>query len=193
MSSKSKKDDKNSKETEEVKINKWDGSAVKHAIDDAVKSALLDRPNCAESFALVDGRLVICGLAVGIALVALAWDHLHPFPESRTVLIACVGSYFVLMGILTLYTTFKEKGIFAVAYQKDGSVTKTWQASSEMKKYDDQYTLILTLKDNKGIRAASITKSCASYIDNNGVVLENLIANEVGRLYNSLNAGKKDK
>lgn len=62
-----------------------------------------------------------------------------------------------------------------------------------LKRYDDQYTLILTLKDNKGIRAASITKSCASYIDNNGVVLENLIANEVGRLYNSLNAGKKDK
>lgn len=68
---------------QEVKINKWDGSAVKHAIDDAVKNALLDRPNCSESFALVDGRLFICGLAVGIALVALAWDHLHPFPESR--------------------------------------------------------------------------------------------------------------
>lgn len=60
-------------------------------------------------------------------------------------------------------------------------------------RYDDQYTLTLTLKDNKGIRAATITKSCASYIDNNGVVLENLVANEVGRLYNSLNAGKKDK
>lgn len=68
---------------QEVKINKWDASAVKHAIDDGVKNALLDRPNCTESFALVDGRLFICGLAVGIALVALAWDHLHPFPESR--------------------------------------------------------------------------------------------------------------
>ncbi|KAG4071480.1 hypothetical protein HA402_011634 [Bradysia odoriphaga] len=81
-----------------------------------------------------------------------------------SVLIVCVGSYFVLVGILALYTTFKEKGIFAVAYQKDGTVTKTWQASSEMK----------------------------NYIDNNGVVVENLVANEVGRLYNTLNAGKKE-
>lgn len=55
-------------------------------------------------------------------------------PFCRSVLIACVASYFVLMGILTLYTTFKEKGIFAVAYQKEGTVSKTWQASSEMKK-----------------------------------------------------------
>jgi len=97
------------------------------------------------------------------------------------------------MGILTLYTTFKEKGIFAVAHQKEGSVTKTWQASSEMKKYDDEYTLSLTVKDKKGVREASITKSCACFIDEEGVVLENLIANEVGRLYSSLNTSKKDK
>ena len=51
-------------------------------------------------------------------------------------LIGCVAGYFVLMGVLTLYTTFHEKGIFAVAIQKDGNSnsSKTWQASSEMKK-----------------------------------------------------------
>jgi signal peptidase complex subunit 2 len=38
------------------------------------------------------------------------------------------------MGILTVYTAFVEKGIFAVAVQKDGNNTKTWQASSDMKK-----------------------------------------------------------
>lgn len=50
------------------------------------------------------------------------------------VLIGCVLSYFVLMGILTLYTTFREKGIFAVAVQKENNASTTWQASSEMKK-----------------------------------------------------------
>lgn len=171
----------------------------------------------------ISRRNCISGLSLGslasvprVKVILMSFSGLYiqmiNVRSCRSVLIACVGSYFVLMGILTLYTTFKEKGIFAVAYQKEGTVSKTWQASSEMKKwvfftihetnkkwqnlsqrYDDQYTLTLTLKDSKGIRAASITKSCASYIDNNGVVLENLIANEVGRLYNSLNSGKKDK
>lgn len=97
------------------------------------------------------------------------------------------------MGILTLYTTFREKGIFAVMKQDDGNSKKTWQASSEMKKFDDKYTLSLTVIDAKGVREASITKSCATFIDVTGFVVENLVSNEVQRLYNSLNNEKKDK
>ena len=66
-------------------------------------------------------------------------------------------------------------------------------SSSFHYRYDDKYTLILTVKDPKGVREASLTKSCANYIDNNGIVFENLIANDVSRLYNSLNVEKKDK
>ena len=54
-------------------------------------------------------RLWICGIAVAIAMFGLAWDFLYPFPLSRPVLIICSGSYFLLMGVLTLYTTYKEK------------------------------------------------------------------------------------
>lgn len=108
-------------------------------------------------------------------------------------LIACVLSYFALMGVLTAYTTFREKGIFAVMKQDDGNTKKVWQASSEMKKFDDKYTFCLTVKDSKGVREASVTKSSANFIDVNGVVLQNLVTNEVQRIYNSLNAEKKDK
>ena len=54
-------------------------------------------------------RLWICGIAVAIAMFGLLWDFLYPFPLSRPVLILCSGSYFLLMGVLTLYTTYKEK------------------------------------------------------------------------------------
>lgn len=111
----------------------------------------------------------------------------------RSVLIACVSSYFVLMGVLTLYTTFREKGIFAVMKQDDGKEKKIWQASSDMKKFDDKYTLYLSVKNSKGVREASITKSCADFVDTTGLVLENLVANEVTRLFNSLNNERKDK
>ena len=35
----------------------------------------------AENHRLMDGRLIICGLAVGIAMFALAWDFFYPFPK----------------------------------------------------------------------------------------------------------------
>lgn len=66
-----------------VQINKWDGSQVKHAMDDAFKTALMDKPNCREHFGIIDGRLFICFLAVAIALFALGYDYIYTFPTSR--------------------------------------------------------------------------------------------------------------
>lgn len=56
---------------------------MKHAIDDAFKSSLMERPNCREHFAIIDGRLFICALAVGVALFALLYDYIYTFPTSK--------------------------------------------------------------------------------------------------------------
>ncbi|XP_052861137.1 signal peptidase complex subunit 2 [Anopheles cruzii] len=196
MSSKSKKgtDNAQTKEDEVVQINKWDGTAVKHALDDSVKNALMNHSDMKEHFAIIDGRLFICTLAVLIALVALGYDYQYSFPASKPVLIICVCCYFFLMGVLTVYTTYVEKGIFVVANQKNGTGSaKRWQASSDMKKYDDKYELTVQLKDSRGIREATVMKSVANFIDANGVVLDDLVASEVNRIVNSLNADRKDK
>jgi signal peptidase complex subunit 2 len=65
------------------KVNKWDGSAIKNALDDAVRDILIKKLTLDENFNLVDGRLAICSVAVGIAMLALLWDYLYPFPQSR--------------------------------------------------------------------------------------------------------------
>lgn len=91
---------------------------MKNALDDAVKCVLTKKYNYIENFALLNGRLALCGIAITLAIIALLYDYLYPFPASKPVLIACVSLYFFLMGLLTLYITYKEKGIFVVAIQR---------------------------------------------------------------------------
>ncbi|XP_058796786.1 signal peptidase complex subunit 2 [Phymastichus coffea] len=181
-----------------IKVNKWDGAAVKNALDDVVKNIITKKYNYHENFALLDGRLAICGIAVLVAITALIWDYFHPFPASRPVLVVCVSVYFVLMVVSTLYTMYKEKGIFVVAVQRDPAgfdPDYILEASSYLKKYDDQYTLVLSAKNDVTgvVNETSVTKSVANFIDVNGVVIPELVEAMVLKLHDSLSSQRKDK
>jgi len=204
-----------------LQVDKWDGCAVKNALDDTVKKIMIDTYGYAESHALMDGRLVICTVACLFALFAMVWDYFHPFPESRSVLIICVLAYFAMMVVLTFYTTYCEQGIFLEAVDVDPTgvdPTNKWILSSArvpsvdfklskyrtclkafangMSRFDDVYTLELIFVDGKtgATRSADVARSIAGYIDENGLVCEDIFTAEVNRLHSELLVpAKKDQ
>jgi len=217
-----------------LQVDKWDGCAVKNALDDTVKKIMIDTYGYAESHALMDGRLIICTVACLFALFAMVWDYFHPFPESRSVLIICVLAYFAMMVVLTFYTTYCEQGIFLEAVDIDPTgvdPTNKWILSSAripsvdwkptryrlalkvltnliasatsmdlfpsgMSRFDDVYTLEMVFVDGKtgATRSADVVKSVAAYVDENGLICEDIFTAEVNRLHSELlMPAKKDQ
>jgi len=186
--------DESEPKSEQLKMNKWDGNAVKNALDDAVKKIIKDKHGWSESHRLADGRLVVSCIAVAFAIFALVWDYFHPFPQSRLVLLTCSITYFVLMGVLQVYIWYVEQNVFYQGVDED--VTKKqpttyWKWSSILKKYDDKYTLEAEFQQGTKHGHATIAKSVANWINEDGEVVMDILKNDVQELYSTIVGNKK--
>ncbi|CAL1528611.1 unnamed protein product [Lymnaea stagnalis] len=179
-----------------IKIDKWDSGALKNALDDGAKKVFVDIFRFKESHMLMNGRLFLCTIAIGFAMFALVWDYLYPFPQSRNVLLCCVIAYFILMGVLTVYLTYIEKGIFLVALEQDRAKMEPdnkWTLQSSLRKYDDTYHLTLTFTDGRTQeeRSSSISRCVANFFDENGTFCFDLFQPIIEKLRQDLSSEKK--
>eukprot|EP00794_Sanderia_malayensis_P016110 gene16110-17733_t len=76
-----------------IKVQKWDGNAVKNALDDAIRKIFTEEFGYEESHHYIDIRLAISTIGCIIALSALAYDYMFPYPASKYVVISCVLTY----------------------------------------------------------------------------------------------------
>ncbi|ESO09355.1 hypothetical protein HELRODRAFT_73751, partial [Helobdella robusta] len=185
-------------EEKPVKIDKWDGSALKNALDDHTKKIFKEKFGYVESFRLMDGRLILCTISVVFALFAFAWDYIYPFPKSRDVLIICIYyTYFVMMLVLTIYMTYIEKGCFMLALEKDKTMLdpdNIWKLTSKLKRFDDKYELHISYTNgiSKKNKSGHFVKSVCNFFDEEGQLCENSFEKEVLNLHASLSPNKKE-
>lgn len=161
-----------------ITVDKWDSGQVKNVLDETAKQVILQHFKYDESNLLVDIRLFLCALPVAAAFFALIYDFLHPFPESAGVLKICVYAYIILIIILTLYSTFVESNTILIAYRRGKNRIKI-KLLSKMKRFDDQYTLILEGPKNQ----SRWTKSVGNYFDVNGVFVQDKFEQDVVKLH----------
>lgn len=188
----------NTKKDEEIKVEKWDGNGLKHALDDAVRRVFIDELKYVEKNTYVDIRLLLSFLGVGVAGYALLYDFLHPFPASKWVLLFCVVSYFILMTILTGFMTFIEKNIILLASQRETSgldPDSSWKIQTTLKRFDHDYVIEMIKIDGatKKTLTGSLTKCVSDWVDVKGVILMEKLRAEVLACHKTLSLEKKDQ
>lgn len=64
-----------------------------------------------------------------------------------------------------------------------------------MKKYDDKYNLVISVRDEKAgtSNETSVINSVAKFIDSNGIVIPELVEAMVSNMHDSLTVNRKDK
>lgn len=163
-----------------ITIDKWDAGQVKNVLDETAKQVILQHFKYNESNFLVDVRLFLCFLPIAAAFFGMIYDYLNPFPQSAAVLKICVYSYIFFTIILTVYSVFVESNTILIALKKGKNKREIRiKLLSKMKRFDDQYTLILEGPREKN----SITRSVGRYFDVNGTFVQNKFEQDVVKLH----------
>ncbi|XP_065193122.1 signal peptidase complex subunit 2-like [Sycon ciliatum] len=173
-----------------IEIDRWDSSAVRNLLDDTARKVLTEDLGVTEDYRNVDIRLGLACAGCGAAGFALVFDYFIPYPASHAVLISCVTSYFVLMGILSLFYMFVQKNnfFFGSSVDTDKKTVHQWRLMSDLRRFSPDYMLSMAFRNGHtgSETVESLEKSVALYFDHYGIFNESLYSDDVRKLRDEL-------
>ncbi|KAM0562457.1 hypothetical protein ACHAPJ_002147 [Fusarium lateritium] len=162
------------------KIAVYNLADLKNTSDDAIPN-YLNSLKFRQSHALTDVRLALGYSAFGIAAACFLWDYKLGFESTKYYSAAAVALYTLINTALTLWITFREKGVVYEGFSPSGEKISI---SSSTKKNVPIYNLTVTVTDkNSNSSVHEVSKPFSGWFDETGqfvaVPFQELLANSV--------------
>jgi len=157
----------------EVKVNKFDNSALKQALDDALVKYLTDELGYQEDHTLSNIKLVLG--AFGCILAVISHFYPIPFPANKTILLVCAICYFASSGILQYIASYLQQDIILIT--KPDKDHKPLEVHTSMHKYDPNYTVAIKYKG--GQSHSTFTKPVTEWFTTSGVLVNDVFYSQV--------------
>ncbi|KAM3581125.1 hypothetical protein VKS41_006565 [Umbelopsis sp. WA50703] len=135
-----------SKKPEEIKVNKYNATELKHAVDDHLRKFLSNDLEYTESHQHIDVKLALGYLSCIFAAVATYYEWKVKFEKAKPVTLVCVVAYFILNTVAWAYALFVEKDEVFLGSKNGMTVT----VSTKLKKHSQDYKIVFKLKDQSG-------------------------------------------
>ncbi|KAI8662534.1 hypothetical protein LRP88_06744 [Fusarium phalaenopsidis] len=147
------------------KISVYNLADLKNTSDDAIPN-YLNSLKFRQSHTLTDVRLALGYSAFGIAAACFLWDYKLGFENTKHFTAAAVAVYTLVNTALTLWITFREKGVI---YEGTSPSGEKISISSSTKKNVPIYNLVITVTDNNSKSSVlKLSKPFTGWFDETG-------------------------
>jgi len=176
--------------SDQIRVNRGNLTELKNAVDDHLKKYLTTTQGYTENHRHIDIKLSLGYISCAFASFASWYGYVNSFEESRTLTAVCVVVYFVLNGILLLYTTFVEKNTVFVGFKRDAvskSPIEILTISANLKRFSHIYELTFTSdrpiasKSSANAPQSRYLLECSfgAWFDENGLLFESELERDI--------------
>ncbi|EFJ45361.1 hypothetical protein VOLCADRAFT_105904 [Volvox carteri f. nagariensis] len=167
--------------------NLYDAGILKGTLDEFAREVILDYGH--QEDVMINNVKIGLGIA---AMAIAAFSHFGPgkFPANWWMVFGCVVSYILLTFVMNIYSWKMEGDAFLVT--KPFRNGKGLRLSSRMGRFSNEYTLVLTGREDPDIEVMS-TVRISSFFHEDGYLAESAWRAEVEKLWQAFEQKRGEK